>query len=138
MCVNCFVLTHTFRIETKHCWCGAQYGGALALLHTAAASLEDCEFTGNNATRKDGGAVYTERDIVIGGLTACRFAANSAGRNGGAIFYSNNPNTLTLNFLAFERNRAERGGALYLAYVRPPLPHLNFQFGVWHRNPNQP
>lgn len=93
------------------------------MLHTSEVSVVDSIFEDNTAADKDGGAIFTERDIKLTGLESSRFARNTAGRNGGAIFYSNNPAELSLSVLAFEGNSAVRGGALYVTFVScPPRP----------------
>ena len=86
----------------------APQGGAI--LSYGSLTLDTCEFDGNVATNKSGGAVWAGAgDVTISGV---EFSGNSATSFGGAVF------TLGAELVIdggarFDANQAEEGGAVY-------------------------
>lgn len=80
----------------------ASNGGAI--LFAGAGSLTNCNFTGNNATWHNGGAVW----MNLGDAENCNFADNSASSYGGALYLFNAGEVSNCNFT---NNSAKCGGA---------------------------
>ena len=91
----------------------ANYGGAIRIHQHATMILElnNCNFTGNNAT-VDGGSIYIHTGGNPENFAFNNFSiSNSHAENMGGGIYSNDPFTYT-NF-TFTNNSAKQGGALY-------------------------
>lgn len=94
----------------------AHRGGAVAILNspTAAVTVTGTEFTSNEATGNDAGALYV---VIAASLTLddVGFVDNSAGENGGAVYLYGLP-TVTVTSSDFARNTTTgngSGGAVY-------------------------
>ena len=98
----------------------AFYGGALAILQSSAAALENCVFDGNyvdNATgNSNGGAIYggNTSNITITGINEFK---NNAGKGtgnayGGAIYINNSTVVDVAEGTTFTNNSGSAGGAL--------------------------
>eukprot|EP00741_Cyanophora_paradoxa_P003900 tig00000737_g3794.t1 len=87
-------------------------GGAVAVLGTAAARMEECLFE-RNVARARGGAILVEREATLS-LVRSVARGNSAPMYGGAL-YTASEGEVRLEGGSFEENRAASGGAFAVA-----------------------
>lgn len=113
----------------------AEYGGAVASVQGVRADLRGCRIAAN-AAWKAGGALFLDAPqkeagsgsnsssgsgdgggTAVGGA-GCVFSTNTAPLGGAAAVMGGHP--LSVDSAAFQGNRADRGGALYVSAFAPP------------------
>ncbi len=109
---------------------GAVFAVTIDSLRTTWIDLDNVTFTGNIASKQDGGAIYTDGDVTAVNSV---FTSNRAGRNGGAMFL--NIGIADITGGSFTNNIAENnGGAIYLGYLDDTLAGTSIITGTQFLN----
>jgi predicted outer membrane repeat protein len=109
----------------------ARFGGAITS-HFGTPQILNCKFFNNSTYQYDGGAIYTEGDVII---TNCLFDGNTATRRGGAIYSAHGTNIQITNNTFV--NNTGSGGTSTIYFVGTNSSTVaNVDNCVFYRNTN--
>ncbi|MBQ6628383.1 MAG: right-handed parallel beta-helix repeat-containing protein, partial [Methanobrevibacter sp.] len=91
-----------------------QHAGLYLQVDGQTGNIIGCNFTNNNATNGDGGAIYDYSSRVVT-VSDSRFENNSASGNGGAIFVTSRACTVVADSHFINNTAGVNGGAIYVA-----------------------